>query len=72
MTYMLSVFCGCSNPQKRLVKSMQKKENIVNNAYEPQEDTLVSVIEAKEYTIFYPRYRNIDLVCDSMPTPVNR
>ena len=71
MTYMLSVFCGCSNPQKRIVKSMQKKENIVNNAYEPQEDTLVSVVEAEEYMIFYPRHRNIDLVCDSMPTPVN-
>ena len=69
--YMYSIICGCSNPQKNQEEYRNKEGNIVINEREAQMDTLVSVIKTKEYTIYYPRYEKIDLVCDSMPTSVN-
>lgn len=70
-TILVIVVCGCSNPKTNLGSVIRENINIGIDGSRTLVDTLVSVIEAKEYTIFYPRYRNIDLVCDSMPTPVN-
>jgi len=65
------VVCGCSNPKTNLGSAIRDNINIGIDESRTLVDTLVSVIEAEEYTIFYPRHRNIDLVCDSMPTSVN-
>lgn len=66
-TLLILVVCGCSNQK---TKSVTAKDVTVDNRC-PFVDTLVSVIKTEKYTIYYPCYEKIDLVCESMPTPVN-
>lgn len=66
-TLFILVVCGCSNQK---IKSITAKDVTIDDCC-PVVDTLVSVIDSEEYTIYYPHYREIDLACDSMPNPVD-
>lgn len=69
--YMYSIICECSNPQKNQVEYRKKGGNITTNEREAQKETLVFATSSQEYMIYYPRHEKINLVCDSIPTPVN-